>query len=159
VFQELSDCVLRWDEPLTASRLAVVVTRVLVEVLGALSEHHADESPERDSRRRTVELFLRDLAENPASSAEPWTLETMAGQCGMGITTLAKHCRELVNNGPMAYLSLCRLEHAAKALLGNPNESVTAIALQTGFNSSQYFATAFRKRYQMTPQAYRCAAS
>jgi AraC family L-rhamnose operon regulatory protein RhaS len=159
VFHELADCVLRWNEPHMRSRLAVVVNRVLVELLEALSEHQADESPALVSKRRTVELFLKDLAENPASSAGPWTLETMARQCGMGITAMAKYCRELVNNGPMAYLSLCRLEHAAKALRARPAESVTAVALWAGFNSSQYFATAFRKRYRTTPQAFRAAAS
>jgi AraC family L-rhamnose operon regulatory protein RhaS len=102
-----------------------------------------------------VELFLKDLAENPGSSAEQWTLESMAKQCGMGITAMAKYCRELVNNGPMAYLNLCRLEHAARNLLENPKVSVTDVAMRAGFNSSQYFATLFRKRYQMTPVSYR----
>jgi AraC family L-rhamnose operon regulatory protein RhaS len=98
---------------------------------------------------------FRDLAENPASSAEQWTLESMAKQCGMGITAMAKYCRELVNNGPMAYLNLCRLEHAARNLMENPKVSVTDVAMRAGFNSSQYFATLFRKRYQMTPVNYR----
>ena len=158
VFHELADCVLRWNGPRMASRLAVAVNRVLVELLETLDEHHDEELPAVDSRKRTVELFLRDLADNPASSAEPWSLATMSRQCGMGITALAKHCRELVNNGPMAYLNLCRLEHAAKALRARPGDPVTAIAMEAGFNSSQYFATAFRKRYRTTPLAYRSAA-
>lgn len=157
VFHELADCVLRWNEPRTASRLAVVVNRVLVELLGVLAEQQAGESSDLGFRRRTVELFLKDLAENPASSAEPWTIETMARQCGIGITAMAKYCRELVNNGPIAYLNLCRLEHAEKALRGKPGESITGIAMWAGFNSSQYFATAFRKHYQMTPVEWRAA--
>jgi AraC family L-rhamnose operon regulatory protein RhaS len=158
VFHDLADCVLRWNEPRMASRLAVVVNRVLVELLETLSEHHAEESPALGSRRRTVELFLKDLADNPASSAEPWTLDAMSRQCGMGVTAMAGYCRELVNNGPMAYLNLCRLEHAARALRARPGDSITTIALWAGFNSSQYFATTFRKRYRMTPLAYRNAA-
>jgi AraC family L-rhamnose operon regulatory protein RhaS len=81
----------------------------------------------------------------------------MAKQCGMGITAMAKYCSELVNNGPMAYLNHCRLEHAARALRERLETSVTEIAMETGFNSSQYFATAFRKRYQMTPLEWRAA--
>jgi AraC family L-rhamnose operon regulatory protein RhaS len=141
------------------SRLTVAVNRVFVELLEVLSIHPVDESPASDSRRRTVELFLRDLAENPASSAEPWTLETISGQCGMGITAMAKYCRELVNSGPIAYLNLCRLEHAARALRDEPSLSVTEIAMRVGFNSSQYFATCFRKRYRTTPVGYRFKAS
>lgn len=33
--------------------------------------------------------------------------------------------------------------------------SVTEIALENGFNSSQYFATQFRRRFYQTPRAYR----
>jgi AraC family L-rhamnose operon regulatory protein RhaS len=155
VFRELADCVLRWKEPRTASRLAVAVNRLLVELLDVLAEQQRDESPDLASRRRTVELFLKDLAENPASGAEPWTLEAMAARCGLGITSLAKYCRELVNCGPMAYLGLCRLEHAARLLRGEPGLSVTEVAMSCGFNSSQYFATLFQRHYGRTPTSYR----
>lgn len=158
VFRDLTDCVLRWKEPGVISRLTVALNRLLVELLDVLAEQQLEESPELVSRRRTVELFLKDLAENPGSSAEAWTLESIAGQCGMGITAMVKYCRELVNNGPMAYLNFCRLEHAARALRGKPGRSVTEIAMWAGFNSSQYFATLFRKRYQVTPVEYRAGA-
>ncbi|MEX1113986.1 MAG: AraC family transcriptional regulator, partial [Akkermansiaceae bacterium] len=146
VFRDLSDCVLRWGEPGVTSRLAVGVNRLLVELLAVLAEQQSEESPALVTRRRTVELFLKDLADNPASSAEPWTLEFMAKQCGMGITAMAKYCRELENIGPMAFLNQCRLDHAARGLLEKPRVSVTEIAMSAGFNSSQYFATLFRKR-------------
>jgi AraC family L-rhamnose operon regulatory protein RhaS len=138
-----------------ASRLAVAVNHLLVELLDVLSDLRVHDSSEMAIRHRTVELFLMDLAENPASSAEPWTLETMARHCGMGITAMTKYCRELVNNGPMAYLNLCRLEHAARALRDEPGLSVTEIAMRAGFNSSQYFATCFRRRYRVTPVGHR----
>jgi AraC-like DNA-binding protein len=157
VFRELAECVLQWDEPRVASRLAVAVNRLLVELLDVLAEQQLEESPSLATRRRTVELFLNDLVENPASCAEAWTLESMAAQCGMGITTMAKYCRELVNTGPMAFLNQCRLDHAAKDLLEKPTATVTEIAMAAGFNSSQYFATLFRKRYQKTPLEYRGA--
>ena len=155
IFRELGECVLHWPEARMASRLTVAVNRLLLELLETISEHPAYESSELESRRRTVELFLRDLAENPASSAEPWSLEAMADHCGMGITAMAKYCRELVNNGPMAYLNLCRLEHAARALREDSSASITQIAMRAGFNSSQYFATSFRKRYRTCPGGYR----
>jgi AraC family L-rhamnose operon regulatory protein RhaS len=68
---------------------------------------------------------------------------------------MTKYCRELVNNGPIAYLNLCRLEHAARTLREEAGLSVTEIAMRAGFNSSQYFATHFRKRYRTTPVIYR----
>jgi AraC family L-rhamnose operon regulatory protein RhaS len=155
VFREIGNCVTGWGEKRMPSRLAVAVNRLLIELLEVLGEQSSDESPELASRRRTVELFLKDLADNPASCAEPWTLEGMARHCGMGITAMAKYCRELVNNGPAAYLQFCRLEHAATLLRDQPSVPVTEIALRVGFNSSQYFATCFRRRFQTTPVGYR----
>ncbi|MEY3895820.1 MAG: hypothetical protein RLZZ214_1340 [Verrucomicrobiota bacterium] len=153
--KDLAECVLHWNEPRVGSRLVVAVNRLLVELLDVLAEQQLAESSELVSRRRTVELFLNDLLENPASCAEPWTLEGMSAQCGMGITAMAKYCKELVNIGPIAYLNQCRLEHAARALRQSPGVSVTETAMRLGFNSSQYFATLFRKRHQMTPVQYR----
>jgi AraC family L-rhamnose operon regulatory protein RhaS len=155
IFRDIGDCVLGWSESRMVSRLAVAVNRLMVELLEVLAEQQADESPQLVSRRRTVELFLHDLARNPASSAEQWTLGSMASHCGMGITSMTKYCRELVNNGPIAYLNLCRLEHAARTLREEAGLSVTEIAMRAGFNSSQYFATHFRKRYRTTPVIYR----
>ncbi len=155
IFREIGHCVLHWSESRMTSRLAVAVNHLMVELLDVLTEQQTEESPQLMSRRRTVELFLHDLARNPASSAEPWTLAAMANHCGMGITSITKYCRELVNNGPMAYLNQCRLEHAARTLRENPGLAITEIALNAGFNSSQYFATNFRKRYRTTPGSYR----
>lgn len=155
IFRDLGDCVQRWKKPGMTSRLAVGVNRLLVELLDVLTEQQLVESPELVTRRRTVELFLKDLSDSPSSAAEPWTLESMAGHCGMGITAMAKYCRELVNNGPMGYLNLCRLEHAARELRQRPAASITEIAMWAGFNSSQYFATSFLRQFQMTPSRWR----
>ena len=155
VFRDIADCVLRWSQPRVSSRLAVAINRLLVELLDVLAEQQHEESPSLVTRRRTVELFLNDLVENPLSCAEPWTLEEMAVQCGMGITAMAKYCKELVNIGPVAFLNQCRIDHAAQALYKTPGISVTQIAMHLGFNSSQYFATLFRKRHKMTPVQYR----
>lgn len=155
VFKDLAECILKWEDAGAVSRLAVGVNRLLVELLDVTADQQVEESPELVTRRRTVELFLKDLADNPASSAEPWTLETMARQCGMGVTAMAKYCGELVNSGPMAFLVRSRLEHAARLLKEQPDLSVTDIAMRVGFNSSQYFATSFRKGYQMTPLEFR----
>ena len=48
---------------------------------------------------------------------------------------------------------------AAKRLLATTPRPVTRVALDCGFASSQYFATAFRAAVGLTPAAYRAAAS
>jgi AraC family L-rhamnose operon regulatory protein RhaS len=52
--------------------------------------------PGLTSRRRTVHLFLRDLATNPSSTRPPWTLQQMAKHGGLGITAFSQYCRDLL---------------------------------------------------------------
>ena len=154
-FRGLSDCVVGWREPHTESRTIILLNQLLVEVLATLTKEKTNENPELASRRHTVKLFLNDLGTNESNSSQQWSVGKMAFHCGMGITAFSKYCRELVNSGPVEYLNQCRLEHAAKKLRTSPSLPVIDIALNHGFNSSQYFATAFRRRFQVTPREYR----
>lgn len=156
-FRGLSEGVLRWQQPHVESRMMARLNQLLLGMLTALTEQVAHQNPELTSRRRTVELFLRDLAANGASSSQPWTLEKMATHCGMGITTFTKYSRDLVNNGPVEYLNQCRLNCAARQLRETPARPITEIAFANGFNSSQYFATTFQRRFHMAPRAFRAA--
>jgi AraC-like DNA-binding protein len=59
-----------------------------------------------------------------------------------------------VNTGPMEFLNQCRLERAAQQLRSRPELSITEIAFANGFNSSQYFATCFRRRFRVSPSHF-----
>ena len=48
-----------------------------------------------------------------------------------------------------------RLERAANHLVANSRDTITKIAMDCGFSSSQNFATAFRQHFGLTPTAYR----
>lgn len=153
-FQKIAQCILDWNQPHSISRMISNLNQLFVAILDALTAQQVDESPDLTSRRRTVELFLKDLAENPVSSRELWSLSQMAKQCGMGITAFSKYARELMNVGPMEYLNQCRLDHAARQLREHPGQSVTDVAFANGFNSSQYFATCFRRRFKLSPSQF-----
>ena len=159
VFRALAGDIVNWRQPHVESRMLTLLNQLLLGILIALTEQQTEQNPGLTSRRRTVELFLRDLSENPSSYSQPWTLQKMAGRCGMGITAFCKYCRELVNIGPVEYLIQCRLETAARQLKENRQMPVTEIAFQNGFNPSQYFATCFRKRFRTSPRAYRLASA
>jgi AraC family L-rhamnose operon regulatory protein RhaS len=153
-FQKISHYILDWRQPHAVSRMIINLNQLLMGILSALTAQQTGENPELTSRRRTVELFLKDLAENPVSLQELWTLDLMAKQCGMGVTAFSKYARELVNTGPMEFLNQCRLQHAARQLSEKPELSVTDVAFGNGFNSSQYFATRFRRRFKMSPRQF-----
>lgn len=157
-FRSLADCVTRWRQPHVESRMIALLNQLLVGILEALTHQQATQDPELTSRRRTVQLFLQDLAGNPLSSREPWSLSKMAHQCGMGVTAFSQYCRELVNTGGVEYLNHCRLAQAARRIASEPEAPITEIAFECGFNSSQYFATCFRRRFKTTPRGYRRGA-
>ena len=153
-FRELARCITAWDQPHAVSRMAVHLNLLLIGVLDALVEQQAHENEELTSRTRAVELFFQDLKTGSVDLGEQWTLDRMAAHCGMGVTAFSKYCRELVNTGPMEYLNQCRLERAAQQLRTRPELSVTEIAFANGFNSSQYFATRFRRHFKVSPSRF-----
>jgi AraC family L-rhamnose operon regulatory protein RhaS len=153
-FRELARTIEAWDQPHAISRMATYLNQLFLGILDALSEQQKQETPDLTSRQRTVELFLQEVENNRATASEPWTINSMAEHCSMGVTAFSKYCRELVNAGPMEFLNNCRLDRAAKQLREKKGLSITEIAMACGFNSSQYFATRFRQRFQVSPSQF-----
>lgn len=154
-FRQISQGVIRWGNPQAESHILIGLNQLFLEILVALTQQQKDHNPELASRRRTVELFLKDLASNPNSVRQAWTLPKMSAHCGLGVTAFSKYCRELVNISGVEYLNQCRLEHASSILLKNPERSITEIAFDVGFNSSQYFATHFRRKFKIPPTIFK----
>ena len=53
-----------------------------------------------------------------------------------------------------SYINFCRI-NLAKQLLFETDETITAIAAQTGFYDSSHFLKAFKKAVGITPKEYR----
>jgi AraC-like DNA-binding protein len=153
-FRELARCITVWDQPHAASRMAAHLNLLLIAVLDALTEQQTHENEQLTSRKRAVEIFFDGLKNGTIDLGEQWTLGRMAAHCNLGVTAFSKYCRELVNTGPMEFLNQCRLERAAEQLRTQPERSVTEIAFANGFNSSQYFATRFRRRFRVSPSHF-----
>lgn len=134
--------------------MIALLNRLFVEILITFGEQQSVQGPHSASQH-TLNLLLQDLAANSASAREPWTLPRMAIPCGMGATAFSNRCRSLVNAGRIHYLMQCRLHHAAKVILKKPHRPITEIALECGFNSSQYSATVFGRLFKLTPRDYR----
>ena len=137
------------------SRLAVELNVLLLGVLEMLRAENRAERPRLASSEHSVELFLADLKHNFSGLAINWTLADMAAACGMGTTLFSRICNRLTNASPIRYLNLSRLDAAARLLRTEPSRSVTDIALDCGFHSSQYFADQFRRRFGRTPTEFR----
>ncbi len=78
----------------------------------------------------------------------------IAVAAGFSPNYLSRKFREAAGIGVHDYLVFIRLRSAAFDLIST-NDSVTDIALRSGFSDSNYFKDVFKKKYGMTPREYR----
>lgn len=134
------------------SRLAVLINEALLALLEIFRERKIPLRESLTSAERTLRLFLGELA---ASLDQPWTLETMAESCHMGVTRFVHHFRKLTNMTPTKHLNHARIERACELLASQPEATITEIAFACGFSSSQYFTNVFSRQMRCAPRDYR----
>ncbi len=100
---------------------------------------------------RKVRSFLREIGQ---ALDHAWTLEEMATRCGVKRTQFSKIIKQVTGYPPIQYLSRVRFEKACE-ILRNTDRSITDIAFDCGYGSSQYFSETFKKYVRMTPTEYR----
>lgn len=173
--QELTDCLRENEQPVwrctpeiqdcfkqigktirqkksSTSRLTVYINELFLHLLEMFREQQVPRTKSLTDAQRSVELFLSTLK---SSIEEPWTLDSMAECCGLGVTRFVHYCRRITNLTPMQYLNHVRVKAAAGMLVQSPEKNITDIAFDCGFATSQYFATVFRKEHGCTPRQYR----
>jgi AraC-like DNA-binding protein len=125
--------------------------------------HHMDEllilisrqlsrqnNPGRDFSKTFLqleEILRRDLSHQ-------WTVDEMAALVGLGTTLFNEKVKSYSGFTPLNYLINIRISEAIK-LLKKKEVSITDIALDTGFYSSQHFSTTFKKLTGFTPGEFR----
>lgn len=139
----------------SVSRLAIYLNELFMLVLEMFRHRDVPLDESLCGSRRTVELFLTELATNREHLARPWTVRAMARHCGLGTTHLTHHCKQLLNMTPVQYVKRCRVEAAARLLLEEPRLSITEVALECGFSSGQHFSTVFREHFGYAPVTFR----
>jgi len=86
---------------------------------------------------RALELF-------ESRPAERWRLDELAALCGVSVAHLIALFRRDTGQTPRQYLLRRRIERAEETLRSS-GRSVTGVALEMGFSSSQHFARTYRK--------------
>lgn len=131
------------------ARIAICVTEVLIELAELLEHHDLVLDPRLSSTERTVDLFLQTLVDR---LCEEWTVDRMAKECGLGRTRFLHYCRQSVNVTPLELLQDLRMRRATELLCAG-RHSILEVALLCGYQSSQYFATVYRRHTGQTPTA------
>jgi AraC-like DNA-binding protein len=124
----------------------------------------------RHSMVQTLLLFFRDLEageaireDSPLSGLLSYIGDHIGDELGIDMLTrvsgwsssrLYALFRQYTGQSPNDYIQSVRCDRARELLSGG-TESVTAIAFQLGFSSSQYFSRVFSKYTGITPSVYR----
>ena len=82
------------------------------------------------------------------------TVEDLADKACMSKSYFYKSFKNTLGETPMEYLNSERLKQAKK-LIRTTSSKLSEIAFSTGFNSSSYFVTQFKKQEGMTPSQFR----
>jgi transcriptional regulator GlxA family with amidase domain len=94
-------------------------------------------------------LLATDLFEREYS--EHWDLKKLSDRLAVSESKLTKAFRIATGESPMASLWKIRLIKGYELLVGS-SMNVTQIAMMVGFQSSQSFATAFKRSFKSTPR-------
>jgi AraC family L-rhamnose operon regulatory protein RhaS len=157
--EEIARCFTRLAELLEShepesseTKLKLYINELVVAVLEMLQQKQIPLDSRLPTSQRAVEMFLAVL---PEHAAYDWDLIAMAKQCGLSRSQFSSYCKQLTNMTPIEYLTHCRLSLAARLLVERSDMSITQVAFASGFNSSQYFATAFQSRRGCSPSDFR----
>jgi AraC-like DNA-binding protein len=106
-------------------------------------------------RDASIGKALAMLHERPAY---PWTLNELAHETGMSRAAFAARFRHLIGQAPMQYLTLWRMQIAAR-LLADSSVKVAAVGREIGYESEAAFSRAFKKTVGVSPAAWRDSAA
>lgn len=126
----------------------------LAEVLLLLMRHSVmnEKEPELLNARDADILLATKYIYN--NFKKPLTLEEVSAVASFSPTYFSRKFKQITGMGFKEYLNYVRLKHAQAALL-TTNNTITDIALECGFNDSNYFKDLFKKVYGKSPREYR----
>lgn len=107
-----------------------------------------------DERLRPVLGLAKAASYAEEHFVEPIELGDLAKVAGMSPNHFIRVFRDTYRMTPIQYVIRLRLARAAR-LLVNPEYNVTAAALASGFDDSNYFSRLFRQKYGISPRQYR----
>jgi AraC-like DNA-binding protein len=88
------------------------------------------------------------------SPQRPWTVASLAAECGLSRAALARRFGEVVGEPPLAYLTARRLALGADLLL-DPESTVASVADRVGYGSAFAFSSAFKRVRGVSPTRHR----
>ena len=133
------------SDPLSLAEIRLNLCSILVEAARQLTTQRSTEPS------FTVEAAKQYMDQN---FSESLSMDNVAGAAKCSRARLFQVFKESTGMTPNDYLQRLRIRQSQAALL-EADQSITAIALNCGFSTSQYFSTVFRKYTGMSPADFR----
>lgn len=124
-----------------------LIEGIIVEVVRIIQKRKLEVSKDNAWINQLKLLFESDFEKH-------WTIEEMSSHFLMGSTSFNDKVKRLTGFTPQSFMIDFKIEQAKKRLI-ETDQSLTDIALDNGFYSSQHFSSTFLKRVGMTPSAYK----
>ena len=137
--------------------------KVLVERVRKALEHPALSSNTNNPIEKTEVLtdvkdkkFLDRMKTTLSAHVgdENFSVEQWADMMDLGRTQFYKRVKDLTGETPVQHLHRARLEYAAR-LLQETNATIEEIMLRAGYHNATHFYNSFKKKFGMSPKAYR----
>lgn len=136
------------SNPRSVLRTRIVICQILLEVVTHLATSAAV------APAAVVEQAIRYMHE---FLDKPTSIDNMAKAVGCSRARLFEVFKENTGMTPNDYWQRIRVEQAYRQLLST-KDSITKIAMDCGFTTSQYFCTVFRKYWGISPRDCRKGA-
>ena len=84
----------------------------------------------------------------------PWSIQKMADYAGMSRSLFAKRFKQYLNQAPMQYVVMWRMQNAQRMLKAG-DHSLEQVALAVGYETLASFSKAFKRNVGINPGQYR----
>ena len=145
------------SKPIEARELIARITahldrhRLQLRLLQRLQSHESQSDDSARSRFQHVDKITAYLLKHLAAEH---SLDELASMACSNRATLNEQFQHLFGMSVFEWLHEQRMQHAAY-LLGNSREQIQQIASDVGYHNSTAFSTAFKRRFGLSPRAYR----
>ena len=100
------------------------------------------------------ERIARAVSAIHSNASETLTNSELADLAGMSVSNFANRFKQVMGQGPGAYVRGWRLDQAAEALL-HSSAPIEAIADRVGYASKEAFSRAFQAKFDQSPSSWR----
>ena len=133
---------------------AAVARGILHQLLGTILRLHQAHVAGAGPRPMVSHAIRRSLNWIDSHIYESITVERLAQVANLSVSRFRERFVNEVGLSPHSYLSRRKVTEAKRRLVQD-SASVTSVAHELGFNSSQYFATVFKRLEGISPRYYR----